>query len=174
MRQAHRLLAIFAILPFIRGPRVHGQTPPTTGRDVLRVMHDAYAGRWFTTLIFTQQTTGRAADGKVTVATWYESLRYTDATGTQLRIDTGKPSAGNGVLYSADSLWAFRAGKQVAAKSGGNALLPLVAGVYLQPVARTAAELAPTGVDLSRAVVMGTWHGRPVWIAGVTTLSDTT
>jgi hypothetical protein len=136
-------------------------------------MHDAYAGRWFTSLTFVQLTTRRTADGRDTVATWYESLRSTDGAATQLRIDVGPPSAGNGVLYTADSAWVFRGGKQTAARAGGNAFIPLIQGVYVQPVERTAAELAQTGVDLSRAVIVGKWRNRKVWIAGATAAGDT-
>ncbi len=174
IRIPRRLLRAAVALLTLTASAVRAQTTPLTGRELLEAMHAAYAGRWFTSLTFTQQTTTRAADGKESVATWYESLRYTDGRGTQLRIDTGEPSAGNGVLYTGDSLWSFRAGKQVAARSGGNALLPLIEGVYVQPVARTVAELKPTGVDLSRAVLNGRWHDRPVWIAGASSVADTT
>lgn len=174
MRQFLRLMAVVALVPCASATALSAQVAPRTGRDLLQVMQDAYGGRWFTSLTFTQRTTTRTATGTDTVATWYESLRYTEARGTQLRIDTGDPSAGNGVLYSADSIWVFRAGKQVAARPGGNALLPLIQGVYLQPMARTVADLAPTGVDLSRAVVIGRWQNRPVWIAGAASNSDTT
>lgn len=150
------------------------QVAPATGLDLLRQMHDAYRGRWFTTLTFTQTTTRRGADGAETVATWYESLRHSDARGTQLRIDIGAPSAGNGVLYSADSLWVVRGGHLAAVRPGGNALLPLIEGVYLQPVERTAAELRPTGIDLQHAVLSGRWRDRPVWIAGAASPADTT
>ena len=67
-------------------------------------MHDAYGNRWFKSLIFTQATTQRDSTGKEKVSTWYESLRHTDATGTQLRIDMGDPKVGNGVLYTADAV----------------------------------------------------------------------
>jgi hypothetical protein len=150
------------------------QGEPASGHELLRVMRSAYADRWFKTLIFTQTTTTRDSTGKERVATWYESLRYTPSSGTQLRIDTGEPSAGNGVLYSPDSLWVFRNGKQVAVRPGGNLLLPLVEGAYVQPVERTERELAPTGVDLARPVVPGQWRGRPVWIAGARAAGDTT
>jgi hypothetical protein len=133
-----------------------------------------YRGRWFTTLTFTQTTTRRGADGAATVTTWYESLRQSATQGTQLRIDVGDPAAGNGVLYSADSLWVMRGGHLAAARPGGNALLPLIEGVYLQPVVRTAAQLAPTGIDLGRTILTGRWNGRPVWIAGAASPSDTT
>ena len=147
---------------------------PATGRDLLLAMRDAYGDRWFTSLTFTQKTTKRAADGTETIAIWYESLRYTAAKGAELRIDIGDPRAGNGVLYTADSSWRFAAGKLVTARAGGNALIPLIEGVYVQPVARTIAELGPTGVDPSRAVVNGRWHDRAVWIAGAASSADTT
>jgi hypothetical protein len=151
-----------------------GVTAPATGVELLQRMRDAYRGRWFRTLTFTQTTTRRRADGSDTVSTWYESIRHDDARGTELRIDIGDPSAGNGVLYSPDSLWVLRGGHLAIVRPGGNALLPLIEGVYLQPVARTAAELRPTGIDLGRAVLTGTWNGRPAWIAGAGSPSDTT
>jgi hypothetical protein len=147
---------------------------PATGLDLLRVMHDAYSGKWYTTLTFTQKTTTRRRDGVDTVTTWYEGVRFDTAKGTQLRIDIGDPAAGNGVLYSADSLLVMRAGELVATRAGGNALLPLIEGVYVQPVARTVAELAATKVDLARRVVDARWHDRPVWIVGATSAADTT
>jgi hypothetical protein len=155
-------------------PAARAQVAPASGLDLLQAMHDTYGGRWYSTLRFTQTTTRRGADGAETVTTWYESLRQRGPAGTQLRIDIGDPSAGNGVLYTADSLWVVRAGHLAVARPGGNALLPLIEGVYLQPVARTAAQLAPTGVDLRRAVLTGRWNARPVWIAGAASLADTT
>lgn len=150
------------------------QRTPATGHDLLRVMRDAYGDRWFKTLTFTQATTRRDSTGKETVSTWYESLRYTDRSGTQLRIDVGDPKEGNGVLYTADSLWAFRAGKEAAVRGFGNLLLPLVEGIYVQPLERSLAELGPTGVDFTRPVVNGTWEHAPVWIAGASAAGDTT
>jgi hypothetical protein len=145
---------------------------PASGRDALEAMRTAYALRWYTTLTFVQKTRKPAPDGKETVETWFESLRHTDAQGTQLRIDVTPLSDGNGVLYSASETRRFKAGKQVAMKQGGNALLPLIEGVYVQPLERTVSELRPTGVDLSRPVIAGTWEKRPVWILGATSGTD--
>jgi len=150
------------------------QGAPATGMDLLQRMHDAYAGKWYATLTFVQQTSQHRANGRDTVSTWFESLRYTDQFGSQLRIDIGPPSNGNGVLYTADSLWIMTAGKLTDTRGGGNALVPLIESVYMQPVARTAAELAATHVDLARPAVKGSWEGREVWIAGVTSASDST
>jgi hypothetical protein len=168
------LLAV-AVAGFGSSPRATiARRAPATGLDLLRAMHDAYRGKWYTTLTFTQKTTTRRRDSVDTVSTWYESVRYDTTKGTQLRIDIGDPAAGNGVLYSADSFVVMRAGKLVTARAGGNALLPLIEGVYLQPVARTAAELAPTKLDLARPIVDARWNDRPVWIAGATSAADTT
>jgi hypothetical protein len=162
-------LALLAALP----GAILAQRTPATGLDALRQLHDVYAGRWYTSLIFTQKTTARGRDGTETVTTWYESVRYTDAHGTQLRIDVGDPALGNGVLYSPDSVWVMRAGKLTATRKGGNALLPLIEGVYVQPVERTAAELVTPGVDLSRPVLNGRWNDRAVWIVGAISPADT-
>ena len=156
------------------GVLAHAQSMPATGRDVLQAMHDGYAGKWYSTLTFIQKTTRKTADGKDTVATWYESVRYTPATGSMLRIDIGEPAAGNGVLYTADSLWVFRGGKLSTTRAGGNALIPLIESVYMQPVDRTLRELTATGVDFSRATVKGRWQDKDVWIVGAKSAADTT
>jgi hypothetical protein len=145
---------------------------PASGREALEAMRAAYAGHWYTTLTFVQKTRKLAPGGKETVETWFESLRHTDAQGTQLRIDVSPLSDGNGVLYTASETRRFKGGKQVALKEGGNALLPLIEGVYVQPLERTIAELRPTAVDLSRPVIAGTWDRRPVWILGATSAAD--
>ena len=87
------------------------QAAPRSGIEVLQRMHDAYAGKWYSTLRFVQKTTVHRPDGTTTHATWDESLRHTDARGTELRIDVGDPTAGTGMLYTADSTWRMRAGK---------------------------------------------------------------
>lgn len=144
---------------------------PSTGAEVFQRMHDAYAGRWYPTLRFVQKTTVYRPDGSITIATWYESLRHTASDVTQLRIDFGNPTSGNGTLYTADSIWSFRSGKLSAAHAGGNEFLPLIEGVYMQPVERTMAQLAGTNVDMSR-VSTGSWDGRPAWVIGVATAGD--
>ena len=166
------LATVLVLVAFVA--HAAGKSPPlpANGRAALEAMRAAYTGRWYRTLTFVQETRKRAADGKETVEIWYESLRHTDSGGTQLRIDRGAPSEGNGVLYSATETRTFKGGAQAAVKQGGNVLLPLIEGVYLQPVERTLAELAPAGVDLDRPVVRGVWEKRPVWILGARSASD--
>jgi hypothetical protein len=151
---------------------VNAQSVPKSGAEVFQRMHDAYAGKWYRTLTFVQRTTQRRPDGTDAVSTWYESLRQADGV-TQLRIDVGDPSAGNGVLYTADSSWRMRDGKLASAAASGNEFLPLIEGVYFNPVAQTIRELSSTNIDMSR-VIEGRYDGRQVWIIGATSPADTT
>ena len=141
------------------------QDAPRTGREVLDRMHAAYSGRWYRTLTFVQRTTITKKDGGTEVQTWHESLRATPDGGTRLRIDFGDLALGNGVIYTADSVYVVRGGKVVAQRPDGNPFLPLIEGVYVQPVERTVRDLAGTKVDLN-TVSSGVWHGRPSWIVG--------
>lgn len=139
---------------------------PTDGIVVLRRMHDAYAGRWYRTLTFVQRTTQRAPDGTDHVSTWYEAI-----SGDRLRIDIGEPAEGNGVLYTADSLYVVRGGKVTRSLGQGNVFIPFIQGVYLQPVERTVAQIEPYHFDLSR-VRLDRWEGRPTWVVGARDSAD--
>lgn len=143
------------------------------GRAVLQRMHDAYAGKWYSTLRFVQKTTAYRPDGSRVISTWYESLRHTSREGTQLRIDIGDPSTGNGVLYTADSTWVIRGGKLTTTRPSGNEFLPLIEGVYMQPVDTTARQVAAMHVDLGRTMKT-TWQGRPTTVIGASSPSDST
>ena len=157
---------------FISGLTAAAQSVPKTGAEVFQRMHDAYAGKWYRSLTFVQKTTQRRQDGTDVVSTWYESLRQ-NRDATQLRIDTGDPAAGNGVLYTADSSWRMREGKLAATSADGNEFLPLIEGVYFNPVEQTMRELASTKIDMSR-VTEGRYMDRRVWIIGTSSAADTT
>ena len=148
------------------------QSTPKTGQEVLQRMHDAYAGKWYRTLTFVQKTTRFQNDGKPVVSTWFESLEHAGPGATRLRIDIGDPSMGTGMLYTADSTTRIRDGRIASAQAGGNEFLPMIEGVYMQPVSRTMTELEATGIDMQR-VTKGEWRKRPVWIVGTTSPADT-
>jgi hypothetical protein len=174
IRFASRLALLSAGLPLLTSvaPRLTAQAAPRTGADVLGAMRAAYAGKWYHTLTFTQKTTRRGQDGTDRQETWYETLSHS-AAGTKLRIDFGDLSAGNGVIYTPDSSFRVRGGKPQPATGTGNEFLPLIEGVYVQPVAKTVKELDQMKVDMSR-VRTGTWEGKPVWIVGASSAADST
>lgn len=145
---------------------------PRSGTEVLERMRAAYDGKWYHTLTFAQKTTVFLPTGDKRIQSWRESLAHT-ARGTQLRIDIGNAADGNGMLYTPDSVWRFRGGKLAAHTADGNAFLPLIEGVYVQPVSKTVTELASTKVDLGK-VYVGQWKSKPVWVVGATSASDMT
>jgi hypothetical protein len=101
MRRVAGCFAALVLLMVLANGRIAAQREPANGVDVLTRMHDAYAGKWYHTLTFTQRTTQYRPNGTTNTSTWCESLRHTSANGVQLRIDIGAPSDGNGMLYTA-------------------------------------------------------------------------
>lgn len=144
-------------------------TLPASGAEVLTRMHDRYAGKWFSTLTFVQKTVIHKPDGSQETQTWYEAL----SAPSRLRIDREHPSKGNGVLYTADSMYVVRGGAIVRMEAEGNPFIPFVSGVYAQPVAQSQREVAALKVDMSR-VRADRWQGRAVWVVGATDSADVT
>jgi hypothetical protein len=172
MSRTIRLLALCATACLASQLPAQG-APPTSGRDVLAKMRSLYAGEWYKTLIFRQTTTIRQRDGRDTVQTWYETLRYTPEHGTQLRIDVAPLAAGNASISTWDSTWVIRGDTLAAARAGGNPFLALIEGVYVQPVGESIRQLAPLGFNLDK-LRSAEWKGQAVWIVGSSDPSDTT
>ena len=131
-------------------------------------MRAAYVGKWFKTVTFVQQTT-QTRKGVTDTSTWYEALKSPD----RLRIDFGDPKDGNGVLYTADSLYVVRGAKVTRSVATGNPFLPFVAGVYDQPIETTLRQISAYKFDLSKLYAT-TWEGRPTYVAGSQSASDAT
>src|SRR3954470_8028598 len=142
MKRAAAFLLLF--MPFAATAQ---ESAPKSGTEVLERMRSAYDGKWYHTLTFAQKTTV-FRNGEKRISSWREALRHT-AKGTQLRIDMGDPTKGNGVLYTPDSSWRFQNRKLAGINADGNAFLQLIEGVYVQSVAKTIAEMAPTKTNLS-------------------------
>ena len=171
MRPARLSLLVVAlpVLGFRAG--VARSQGTSIGEQTLSRMHSAYAGSWYHSLTFRQRTTITTPSGEQ-VEQWYESLAQLDGR-TILRIDRGAPSEGNGILYTADSAWVIRKGSLAATRGEGNQFLPLIEGVYVQPVAQTAAELRREGFDLTKGYDRS-WNGKPVTVVGAASESDST
>ena len=151
------------------GNRAGPLTPPKDGLALLNQMRDAYAGKWFRTVTFTQLTTQYRPNGVIDTTTWYEALLSPD----RLRIDFGDIAKGNGVIYTADSLYVVREGRVARSAAQGNPFLPFVAGVYTQPIDSTLKQIAPYRFDLTK-LRRDMYESRPVYVIGTTEASDTT
>jgi hypothetical protein len=132
-------------------------------------MRQAYLGKWFKTVTFVQQTIRKNPQTGVTdTTTWYEALKSPN----RLRIDFGDPKVGNGVIYTADSVYLVRGGKLARSAASGNPFLPFVAGVYDQPLDTTLRQIQAYNFDLTKLYTT-TWEGRSTYVAGAASFADT-
>ena len=134
---------------------------PKDGRELIRAMHDRYAGTWYRTLTFTQHNTATDSLGRETHSTWRE---YASLPGS-LRIDFLPADSGGGVVFRNDSEYVFARDTLARAIPFVHPLMVLGFDVYLQPVDSTLAKLDRLGVDLS-LLREDTWDGRPVYVVG--------
>lgn len=143
------------------------QTPPD-GAELVRLMHDRYVAKWYTTLTFTQATQRRTAADTMVHETWYEAMKLPG----RLRIDVGTPDGDPIILFARDSIFVRRGGKNLPARAGRNPLLLLGFDIYTQPIERSVSALREEGFDLSK-MHEGTWQGRRVFVVGAAA-GDTT
>jgi hypothetical protein len=132
-------------------------TAPNSGEDLVRQMHDRYAGKWYHNLTFVQTTTfpDRPAE------TWYEAGTIPG----KLRIDIAPLDSMKAFMYVGDSAIVFDHGKRVSAQADRNLLMTLGFDVYGQPTETTIAQLKAQSVDLSK-LHEDTWKGTKVWVVG--------
>jgi hypothetical protein len=141
-----------------------GHGDPQTGQDIVRAMHDRYAGHWYQTLSFRQENTAYLPGDSVEHSTWFERA----AVPGGLRIDFrsgAKFPAGDGMIFARDSLFVMQGDTLARAVPFVHPLMLLGFDVYAQPVERTVQQLAGLGFDLS-VMHDDTWQGRPVYVIG--------
>jgi hypothetical protein len=130
---------------------------PNSGEDLVRQMHDRYAGTWYRTLTFVQTTTFPDRPPE----TWYEAGTIPG----KLRIDIAPLDSMKVFMYVGDSAIVFEGGKRVAARQDRNLLMTLGFDVYGQPPETTIAQLKAQAIDLDK-IRADTWNGTKVWVVG--------
>jgi hypothetical protein len=132
-------------------------SPPKDGEELIRQMHDRYAGKWYHKLTFKQTTSfpGKPSE------TWYEAGEIPG----KLRIDIAPLDSMNAFMYVGDSAIVFQGGKRVAAHEDRNLLMTLGFDVYGQPPATTIAQIKAQSMDLSK-IHEDSWKGTRVWVVG--------
>lgn len=168
MRRPHVfLLAMVALVPLpaaasarvavtMPGGVTNTQRSDSTGDDIVRIMHDRYAGTRFRTLTFVQKTERPDRDTE----TWYEAL-----SPGRLRIDIAPLDSMNAVIFRDDSLYVFRSGTAVQARPFFHPLLLLLDDVYFMEPTESARMLREHGFDLDR-LHRDEWRGHPVYVVG--------
>ncbi|NIM52483.1 MAG: outer membrane lipoprotein-sorting protein [Gemmatimonadales bacterium] len=139
------------------------------GEDIVRAMHDRYAGKWYETLALVQTVnyydaeTGAYDSARV----WYESIQLPGV----VRSDVAPLDAGNRFLYKDETWYDFRADTVYSAQPGPHPLLLLGFDVYVQPVEETIAKLEQFRIDVSK-VREDEWQGRGVYVVGSSSADD--
>jgi outer membrane lipoprotein-sorting protein len=156
LRTGRFTIAVLAVLWLASAP-VFAQ--PRTGQDVIRAMHDKYAGAWYPTVTFVQNVV--YADGRPAQDMW-EALKVP----ARLRIDVGPIDApSRTIVYRDETRVIFDKGKLTSTTRSPNLLLVLGFDVYGQAPETTVKLLQTEGFDLSK-VHEDTWEGRPAFVVG--------
>ena len=132
-----------------------------TGEDVIKAMHDKYAGKWYKTLTFVQKNTQTRPDGSVVNSTWYEAMSVPG----RLRVDFDPLDSGNGILFIGGDQLSFNGGKLARTTPRIHDLMVLGFDVYSQPLEKTIGQLKELKYDLS-TLSENEWQGRKVWVVG--------
>ncbi len=154
-----KLFLAIALFPAL----LNAQAAAASGTDILQRMHDRYAGKWYSSLSFTQTTEIRSANDSVTTQTWYETAKLPGF----LRINRFANDDKNSVIFRGDSTYSRRNGSPFQGAKRRNELMTLGFDVYADDVKHSAQILTETGYDLSK-LSSATWQGRPVWVVGAT------
>lgn len=124
-------------------------------------MQDRYQGKWTRTVTFTQYNTHYAANTTKNKSVWYEAIQFPD----QFRIDFGKLSEGNAVIFAQDSVYTFKDGQLKSSRMQVNNLLLLTGGLFFISRQDALSRLKEAGYNLS-IFREDTWEGEPVYVIG--------
>ncbi|NUR20549.1 MAG: hypothetical protein HOQ12_13525 [Gemmatimonadaceae bacterium] len=129
--------------------------------ELVRAMHDRYAGAWFHTATFVQRNTRYLPSGAADTSTWLEAMRVPGA----LRIDIEPLAQKNGILFVRDSQFIIGAGQLTRSIPSVHPLMVLGFDVYADPPQRTLARMRSLGFDLTK-IHEAEWQGHPVYVVG--------
>ncbi len=146
---------------------IAGISARTNGEDVLKKMHDQYAGKWMHTFTFNQTTEVYRNDSLIRTATWYEALVYPD----KFRIDFGNAGDGNAAIFTPDSVYSFRKGQLAKVTPNDDDLTFLLGGMYFYSLEEAKAKMKKLGFDLSKSFET-TMEGKKVYVIGATSAEE--
>ena len=114
--------------------------------DLIRAMHDRYAGNWYSSLRFSQSNTFYTQSGGEQKSRWVETLSVPG----KLRIDFEPLSSKSGLLILNNRVTTFDNGKRVDSRRSIQAILTLTADVYAIPAEVTMRRLDSLKIDLEK------------------------
>jgi outer membrane lipoprotein-sorting protein len=134
---------------------------PPGSIEVLKKMHDRYAGKWYKTFSFNQTTEIYRNDSLKRSEIWYENIQFPN----DFRIDFGNPDSGNAVIFKNDSSYLFRKSQKASVQPDNDDLLFLLGGLYFYPFSEVIIKMKSFGYDLDK-FHEDVWKGMPVYIIG--------
>lgn len=117
-----------------------------SSRDLIREMHNAYAGKWYRTLKLRQTNTFYTQSGKEEKSRWVQSLSVPG----KLRVDFEPLSSKSGLLILDNRVTTFDNGRRIDSRRSIQPILTLTADVYANSPAVTLRRLDSLGIDLGR------------------------
>jgi hypothetical protein len=145
------------------------QQPKENGKDIIRMMHQRYADKWYHFLRFDQTTQFYKNDTLNGSQTWYGAVLFPD----KFRMDYGKPDGRNADIYAEDSVWEFRRGRLLRTRTNDEDPAFLSGGLYFYSIDETLEKLSRQGFDLEK-FHRSKWKGRPVFVLGADQDEDKT
>ena len=136
---------------------------PPTGKEIIKMMHDRYTGKWYHSFTFTQTTQQYRNDTLRATQTWHEFIRLPD----RFRMDFGPADSGNAVIFRGDSAYRFRSFQLKSTTINNNeGLIFLLGGIYFYPLDQACHILNDSlHYDLAQARE-DQWKGHPVYVIG--------
>ena len=139
-----------------------GLASPPSGKDIVKMMHHRYAGKWYHSFTFNQTTEVYRNDSLKSTQTWYEFIRFPD----RFRMDFGPADSGNAAIFRGDSCYRFRSGKLRSTTINNNeGLIFLLGGMFFYSLDQTYTIFDSLHYDLGKGHE-DTWKGRPVYVIG--------
>lgn len=129
--------------------------------QLIGAMHKQYKGKWAKSLTFVQHNTHYESDSVAGKSVWYEAISYPD----KFRIDFGKPTAGDAVIFAEDSMYRFKEGELKAKRHQPNDLLLVAGGINFMDKEQALKRLKEAGYDVTK-FHEDVWEGKPVYVVG--------
>lgn len=134
----------------------------STGKDIVKMMHDRYAGKWYRSFTFSQSTEVYRNDSLRSTQTWYEFIRFPE----RFRMDFGSADSGNAAIFRRDSCYRFRNGKLRSTTINNNeGLIFLLGGMFFYPLDQTETIFDSLHYDLQKGHE-DVWKGHSVYVIG--------
>jgi outer membrane lipoprotein-sorting protein len=155
-----RYVLLMLCLTLLVAPATYAAKVKTTA-ELVAAMQKKYGKSWYKRATFVQKTTDYDKEGNKKVSTWYEALSVPGS----LRIDFTPIKDGNGILFTKDTVYSFKDGKQDSSRPFVHPLMILGFDIYKLPTEKVLEVLKGLKFDLS-VLREDTWQGRRVYVVG--------